>query len=574
MRGELLAELVALRPSVVVAGAHGKTTTAGMIAFCLDRLGRDPTFLIGGEIPQLGGNARAGEGWLVAEGDESDRSLELLRPQVAVLTNVELDHHATFGSEAEVRELFDRWLAGAPAAVRGDQLEPLPLELAVPGEHNRRNAAAALAALELTGVEREQAERVLPEFRGAGRRFEARGEAAGVRLYDDYGHHPSEIAVTLAAARAAVDGGRVLVLFQPHLFSRTRHLAHELGAALAAAHARRVDALSRGSRTLSLTAGPWRRPRPHDRGRRRRAGGAHDPRRARVKIEEGVALSRFTTLGSGGPARAFARPETVAELEEALAWAAGRGLPVATIGLGSNLLVADDGFDGLVLRLAGELAAAETDGEVLVAGGGTTNAVCLHRARAAGLGGFEFACAIPGTIGGGVWMNAGAYGSDWAAILERALVVDGDGPRWLTPEELGMSYRHSGLRHGQVVARAELKLAPRPEEQIKANIARLQALRKAVQPTNKRTFGSVFENPEHELTAGRMLEACGLKGQRIGGARISPRHANFIENADGARSSEAVALMTEARRRAYEQFGVELEHEVEFLGALELPSGR
>jgi UDP-N-acetylmuramate--alanine ligase len=237
MRGELLAELVALRPSVVVAGAHGKTTTAGMIAFCLDRLGRDPTFLIGGEIPQLGGNARAGEGWLVAEGDESDRSLELLRPQVAVLTNVELDHHATFGSEAEVRELFDRWLAGAPAAVRGDQLEPLPLELAVPGEHNRRNAAAALAALELTGVEREQAERVLPEFRGAGRRFEARGEAAGVRLYDDYGHHPSEIAVTLAAARAAVDGGRVLVLFQPHLFSRTRHLAHELGAALAAADA-------------------------------------------------------------------------------------------------------------------------------------------------------------------------------------------------------------------------------------------------------------------------------------------------------------------------------------------------
>ncbi len=201
MRGELLAELVALRPSVVVAGAHGKTTTAGMIAFCLDRLGRDPTFLIGGEIPQLGGNARAGEGWLVAEGDESDRSLELLRPQVAVLTNVELDHHATFGSEAEVRELFDRWLAGAPAAVRGDQLEPLPLELAVPGEHNRRNAAAALAALELTGVEREQAERVLPEFRGAGRRFEARGEAAGVRLYDDYGHHPSEIAVTCSRER-------------------------------------------------------------------------------------------------------------------------------------------------------------------------------------------------------------------------------------------------------------------------------------------------------------------------------------------------------------------------------------
>jgi UDP-N-acetylmuramate dehydrogenase len=290
-----------------------------------------------------------------------------------------------------------------------------------------------------------------------------------------------------------------------------------------------------------------------------------------VKIEEGVSLSRFTTLGSGGPARAFGRPESVDDLEGALAWAADRGLPLATIGLGSNLLIADEGFEGLVLRLGGELAGAEVEGERLIAGGGATNAVCLHRARAANLGGFEFACAIPGTIGGGVWMNAGAYGSDWAAIIERALVVDGKGARWLTPTELGLSYRRSALRHGQVVARAEFRLAPRPEEQIKANVARLQELRKAAQPTNKRTFGSVFKNPEHELTAGRMLEACGLKGHRIGGAQISPRHANFIENADGARSSDAVALMAEARQRAYEHYGVELEHEAEFLGPLELP---
>jgi UDP-N-acetylmuramate dehydrogenase len=290
-----------------------------------------------------------------------------------------------------------------------------------------------------------------------------------------------------------------------------------------------------------------------------------------VKVEEGVALSRFTTIGTGGPAKAFARPESVAELEEALAWAQERGLPIATVGLGSNLLVADEGFDGLVLKLAGELAAAEVDGERLVAGGGAANAVCLHRARAADLGGFEFACAIPGTVGGGVWMNAGAYGSDWAAILDRALVVNGDGARWLSPDELGLSYRHSALQHGQVVAGAEFRLEPRPAEEIKAKVSELQALRKAAQPTNKRTFGSVFKNPDHELSAGRMLEACGLKGHRIGGAQISPRHANFIENADGARSDDAVALMAEARRRALEQFGVELGHEVEFLGPLELP---
>ena len=290
-----------------------------------------------------------------------------------------------------------------------------------------------------------------------------------------------------------------------------------------------------------------------------------------MKLDEGVALSRFTTLGTGGPARAFARPETLEELQEALVWAGDRELPVATIGLGSNLLVADEGFDGLVLKLGGELAEATVQDERLLAGGGATNAVCLHRVRAAGLGGFEFTCAIPGTIGGGVWMNAGAYGSDWATILERAQVVNSDGTKWVTPDELGLSYRHSELRHGQVVARAEFALAPLPEEQVKANIARLQALRKAAQPTNKRTFGSVFKNPEHELTAGRMLEACGLKGHRMGGAQISPRHANFIENAGEARSADAVALMAEARKRALEQFGVELRHEVEFLGPLELP---
>jgi UDP-N-acetylenolpyruvoylglucosamine reductase len=208
----------------------------------------------------------------------------------------------------------------------------------------------------------------------------------------------------------------------------------------------------------------------------------------------------------------------------------------------------------------------EADGQVLRAGGGATNAVCLHRARTAGLGGFEFACAIPGTAGGGVRMNAGAYGSDWAAILERALVVSPDGAGWLTTEELDLAYRHSALRGDQVVARVEYRLSPRPVAEIKADVAALVARRKATQPTNKRTFGSVFKNPTVELGAGRMLELCGLKGHRIGGAVISPRHANFIENAGGATSAECVALMTEARRRAREQFGVELEQEVVFLG--------
>jgi len=273
-------------------------------------------------------------------------------------------------------------------------------------------------------------------------------------------------------------------------------------------------------------------------------------------------LSRYTTLGTGGPAREFAAPASVPEVEELLR----RRMPVATIGLGSNLLVADAGVDALVLRLVGDLAAVEIDGDLVRAGGGAANAVVLHRARAAGLGGFEFACAIPGTIGGGIWMNGGAYGGDFSQVLVRALVATADGTGWLTPEELGLSYRHSDLRHGQVVVQAELKLIPRPPAEIKASVRDLNARRKAAQPTNRRTFGSVFKNPDHELSAGRMLEACGLKGRRIGGAQISPKHANFIENAGGARTEDALALMAEARRRARERFGVELVHEVELLG--------
>jgi UDP-N-acetylmuramate dehydrogenase len=290
-----------------------------------------------------------------------------------------------------------------------------------------------------------------------------------------------------------------------------------------------------------------------------------------VTVEEQVPLSRFTTLGTGGPARYLGRPETLAELEEVVRWAGGEGLAVAVVGLGSNLLVADEGVDALVLKLGGELTRVAVDRETLEAGGGAPLAVCLHRARAAGLGGIEFACAIPGTVGGGVWMNAGAYGGDMAGVLESALVVDANGSRQLTPAELGLAYRRSRLRHGQVVAGARFRLERRDPAEIKRTVADMQALRKAAQPTNKRTFGSVFKNPEHELSAGRMLEACGLRGHRIGGAQISPRHANFIENADGARSRDALALMAEARRRALDQFGIELEHEVVLFGELELP---
>jgi UDP-N-acetylmuramate--alanine ligase len=233
-RADLLAELVDERRTIVVAGAHGKTTTTAMIAFCLDQLGLDPAFLIGADVPQLGGNARAGSGWLVVEGDESDRSIAALRPEIAVLLNVDLDHHTTFVSRAEVTAFFEDWLRDVPHVVRAEELEPADLDLAVPGDHNRRNAAAALAVLELAGVSRADAGTALLAFRGAGRRLEPKGDAGGVTVLDSYAHHPAELAADLAAIR---NGGRLLALFQPHLYSRTLHLAHGFAEALAAADA-------------------------------------------------------------------------------------------------------------------------------------------------------------------------------------------------------------------------------------------------------------------------------------------------------------------------------------------------
>ena len=231
-RKEFLRELVAARPSIAVAGSHGKGTTAALIAFALRETGRDPAWLIGAPVPQLGSNAGFGSGYLVVEADESDRTAFALAPEIAVVTNLELDHHTEFASAAELEHEFERWLADIPHVVR--DASPFDGELALPGAHNRANAGAALAALELAGVSREEAAPALARFTGTARRFEVH-ESGSRMLVDDYGHHPSEVAAAIAATRERFPGRRVRVLFQPHLYSRTRHLAQDFAAALAAA---------------------------------------------------------------------------------------------------------------------------------------------------------------------------------------------------------------------------------------------------------------------------------------------------------------------------------------------------
>jgi UDP-N-acetylmuramate--alanine ligase len=235
-RAEFLADIVSLRRSIVVGGAHGKTTTTAMVAYALRELGHDPSWIVGGVVPQLGGNAGVGEGWLVVEGDESDRSIALLQPEIAAVTNIELDHHASYASEAELASFFEAWLAGVPSVVRGWELEPVPFELRVPGEHNRANAATALAVLVAAGVERDAAERALASFSGVGRRFELVGERGGVRVVDDYGHNPTEIAAALRTARE-LEPRRLIAVYQPHVYERTRQLHGELGQALGVADA-------------------------------------------------------------------------------------------------------------------------------------------------------------------------------------------------------------------------------------------------------------------------------------------------------------------------------------------------
>ena len=230
-RKEFLRELVSARPSIVISGTHGKGTTAAMIAFALREAGRDPAWLIGAPVPQLGSNAGFGAGYLVVEADESDRTVFELPAEIAVVTNLELDHHTEYASVAELEDEFDRWLAGVAHVVRDAPAYRGPL--GVPGEHNRRNAGSALAALQLAGVPREEASAAVERFTGTARRFDV--HEGRVTIVDDYGHHPTEIAVTIAAARERFPGARLRVLFQPHLYSRTRHLAPELAEALASA---------------------------------------------------------------------------------------------------------------------------------------------------------------------------------------------------------------------------------------------------------------------------------------------------------------------------------------------------
>jgi UDP-N-acetylmuramate dehydrogenase len=294
-------------------------------------------------------------------------------------------------------------------------------------------------------------------------------------------------------------------------------------------------------------------------------------------VQPDFPLARLTTVRTGGPADWFAHPGSEEELLALLAWAGEEGLAVGTIGSGSNLLVADDGFRGLAIKLDGDLATIERDGERILCGGGARLPSAAAKAAGWGLSGLEFGINIPGTAGGAVRMNANAYGGQLAQVLEWVDVCSPSGRERREPERLGFAYRSSNLGPEEVVSRASFRLQPGDPAAVKATLAEMREKRREAQPSGIKTFGSTFKNPEDECaggrSAGQLLEAAGCRGLRHGGARFAEKHANFVENSGDATTADVLELMAEGRRRVHEHFGVELEPEVQVLGEVSWPDG-
>ncbi|HUA73307.1 MAG TPA: UDP-N-acetylmuramate dehydrogenase [Solirubrobacteraceae bacterium] len=299
--------------------------------------------------------------------------------------------------------------------------------------------------------------------------------------------------------------------------------------------------------------------------------GGEPPRGVRADVP----LARLTTVKTGGPAQWFARAGGEEELLELLAWAEREALAVSVVGSGSNLLVADEGVRGLVVKLAGALTGIEVDGERVRCGGGARLPAVASAAARAGLSGIEFGVNIPGTVGGAVRMNANAYGGQLGRVLEWVRIVTAAGVERRRPQQLGLAYRSSSLGAGEIVACASLLLAPAPAAEVKATLAEMRRRRHEAQPQGIRTFGSTFKNPDDPQaggrTAGLLLAEAGAGALAVGGARFAPKHANFIENTGGASTAEVIALMAEGRRRVLERFGVALEPEVQTLGDVRFP---
>lgn len=658
-RAEVLAAVMSGKQGIVVCGMHGKTTTSAMAAHVLRAGGLKPSHYVGAEIPILGTNARwdsEGE-YLVAEGDESDGTLVHYHPRHALVLNIEPEHLDHYRDLAAIDAVFARLLSqtlgnvyfwaddpGAsrvcsshPGAVpvgtgehcryRIEGLESSDLAtrfavfrekkllgsvtLGIPGEHNAFNAMLVVAIASDLGIPFEAIALALASFRGAKRRFELRYRDEDFRIVDDYGHHPTEIAATLATARAVLGPvGRLIVLFQPHRYSRTAALLSEFGRSFGAADRVMVapvypageapifgaDAAAIASEVLraghaAVTSAASVRAAAQEAARILEAGdlvltlGAgniHEAGgilagelalRGRLQAAMGPGLirmaeplSRHTTMRVGGSARFWVEPETEEGFAELVRFCHDESIPFLVMGRGSNLIMKDGGFPGVVAHLGrGCFTEVAVSGNEIMAGVGVKLKQLAATARSAGLTGFEWMDGIPGNLGGALRMNAGAMGVQTFDQVLRIRFADRDGNIVSrTPREMEIRYRNVPLLHDHFAISATLCGTQALPEEIDRLMKGSLSHRKETQPVAA-SAGCIFKNPPG-ISAGRLIEELGLKNSSVGGARVSQVHGNFIVNDGGATATDILALIARIRDKARSERGVELETEVQILG--------
>jgi UDP-N-acetylmuramate--L-alanine ligase/UDP-N-acetylenolpyruvoylglucosamine reductase len=656
-RADALAAIMNAKKGVVICGMHGKTTTSSMTAHVLRMGGLKPSHYVGAEIPILGTNARwdsEGE-FFVAEGDESDGTLINYHPEHAIVLNIEPEHldfykdlaaidavYAKLTSQTRGRVVYcgddagaSRVCAAHPGAVsyghnEGNRYRITGLEaknfrshftvlkdgeklgevqLNIPGAHNALNALAVIALATEIGLPFEGIAFALSLFRGAKRRFEIRYETERNLVVDDYGHHPTEIAATIATARTG-DWKRVLVMFQPHRYTRTLALKDEFGRAfhqadmafiadvypasekpipgvsgltivesmIAQGHPRAAfqPEISRihqecgveirdGDLILSLGAGNI-----HEAGARLtndlllrdKLLGVMGP--GSIRLHE--PLSRHTTMRVGGPAQFWSEPETEEGFADLVQYCFDENIPFMVMGRGSNLLVRDGGIPGVVAHLSrGEFARHEVNGNEITAGVGLKLKQLTAIAQKAGLGGFEWMEGIPGNLGGGLRMNAGAMGSQTFEQVVRVRYCDQDGNIFTrTPAEMEVHYRDVTTLRQNYALSATLRGTPTDAAEIEKRLDHSESHRRESQPIAA-SAGCIFKNPA-EIPAGKLIDELGFKNFVVGRARVSEVHGNFIVNDGGATAEEILTLIEEIKAAAARERGIELDTEVQIVG--------
>src|SRR3954470_12011360 len=657
-RAEALAAIMGGKSGIVIAGMHGKTTTSAMAAHVLREGGTHPSHYVGAEIPLLGSNAHwdpRGE-YFVAEGDESDGTLRLFKPEHALVLNVEEEHLDFYADLAAIEAVFCQLLEqtsgsafycaddahslricakhakpvsfgfAEEADYRGTDIDLRDFTsvfsvsrhgeklgeavLNVPGRHNVSNALGVIALASELGVPFPKIAASLAKFQHARRRFEIKYQSERFLLVDDSAHHPTEISATLATARAA-GRKRVLTMFQPHRYSRTKALRREFGRAFdnsdrvviadiypasekplpgitgqtiadeIAAHGHRGvsyqpqlsrvhcdigNMIAAGDLILSLGAGNI-----HEQLSSLAADLVTAERLKAIVGEEGDVrlyepLAKHTTLRVGGPARFWTEPRTEAAFAELIRFCRSENLPLFVIGRGSNLLVRDGGIRGVVVHpCGGEFDKIEVSGNEITAGVGAKLKQIAYAGKGAGLGGFEWMEGIPGAVGGGLRMNAGAMGAQTFENVVQVRYLDEEGnPHEKTPAEMDVHYRHVASLERNYAVSAVFKGTPAPAEEIERKLDESQEKRRTSQPAAK-SAGCIFKNPT-TIPAGKLVDELGLKNTRVGHARVSEVHGNFIVNDGGATATEVLQLIAQIQEKARNQRGIELETEVQIVG--------